>query len=684
MSKVDENIAEELLAEETGKIRTERPIDRFLISGLSILWAIFQLALPRFLILDSVSTRAIHLMFACTLIFLSVPMIKRPLKKFKFLHTTDHIPWLDILIAIVSVGVVLYIILDKQGLASRAGMPNQMDFTMGTLVVVFVLLAAYRIIGPALPIIAILMSLYAFNGPNMPGIFAFRGVSITKYLSQIALSTEGIYGIPLDVSANTVFLFVLLGALLDKVGAGQFFNDLSFSLLGKYKGGPAKASVVSSGLSGLISGSSIANVVTTGTFTIPLMKKAGYPAKIAAATEVAASTNGQLMPPIMGAAAFIIAEYLGISYVEVIKAAAIPAFVSYFALFYITHLEALKLGLKGLPKADLPNFVLTIKKGWHYLVPLGMLVYELMVMRHSPKLSAFNAIMVLFVVAIIQEIVKSSAAGEGVGAGFKKGIDIIKDGLITGSRNMMSVALATAAAGIVVGVVSMGIGSMVVQIVEVLSQGNFFLLLVITAIASLILGMGLPTTATYIVMASITVPVIVKLSEVYAFNPVAPVAAHLFCFYFGILADDTPPVGLAAYTAAAIAKTDPIPTGIQGFIYDLRTAVIPFMFVFNSDLVLDGISNWPEAMLIFGMATLGALAFTSFAQGWFLVKNKWYEIPIFGIVTVILFFPGILHFIFKLPMEYKYWYYLIGLALYGLLYLMQRPREKAAQAAEVA
>jgi len=674
MSKQDSSINNNQLIEDLDGTRDKRKFDKYLISTISVLWAVFQLALPKFLILDSVSTRAIHLAFAVVLTFLSVPMIKKPMKNLKFLHTRNYIPIFDIIFAISSVGVILYIIMDQHGIASRSGMPNRMDYIFGIAIVSIVLLAAYRMIGAALPIIAMLISTYAFLGPRMPGIFAFRGVSLTKYVSQISLSTEGIYGIPLDVSANTVFLFVLLGALLDKIGAGQFFNDLSFSLLGKYRGGPAKASVVSSGLSGLISGSSIANVVTTGTFTIPLMKKAGYPAKIAAATEVAASTNGQLMPPIMGAAAFIIAEYLGVSYLEVVKAAAIPAFVSYVALFYITHLEALKLGLKGVPKSELPNFYKTIKSGWHYLIPLIALGYELIIMRHSPKLSAFNAIMILFVVALLQEIIKAKKSKKNLILGLKSALDIIISGLIAGSKNMMSVALATAAAGIVVGVVSMGIGSMIVQIVEVLSHGNIFLLLFITAIASLILGMGLPTTATYIVMASITVPVIIKLSAVYAFNPVAPIAAHLFCFYFGILADDTPPVGLAAYTAAAIAKSDPIETGIQGFIYDLRTAVIPFMFIFNPDLVLVGIDSIPEALLIFFMASLGSFAFTSLSQGWFIVKNKWYELPLLAIATIVLFFPGVVNIVFDISMEYRYYFYIVGLLIYGLVYLSQNLR----------
>ncbi len=659
--------------EATEHTRGKRPFDRTILGVVSIAWALFQIALPRFIILDTITVRAVHLAFALTLVFLIIPMTRRR-RKTEFLHAADCIPVMDYVLAAVACLAALNIVFDWTGISMRAGIPNGRDIVMSILLIVLVLEASRRVIGPALVIIVILFTLYAFLGPYMPSILAFRGVSLTKYLSQIALSTEGIYGVPLDVSANTVFLFVLLGSMLEKAGAVHFFNDLALSLLGRFKGGPAKAAVVSSGLTGLVSGSSIANVVTTGTFTIPLMKKVGYPGKIAAATEVAASTNGQLMPPIMGAAAFIIAEYLSIPYLDVVKAAAVPAFVSYFALFYITHLEASKLGMKGLPKPDIPRFLTVLKNGFYYLIPLVALIYELMVIRHTPKLAAFNAIVVLMLIVFVKEIIRATRDNAGIMNGVVQSFKTIGKGLIAGSRNMLSVALATAAAGIVVGIVTMGIGSMVVQIVEILSGGNIFLLLLITSIASLILGMGLPTTATYIVMASITVPIITRLSLVSGASSIPAIAAHLFCFYFGILADDTPPVGLAAYAAAAIAKSDPIRTGVQGFIYDLRTAVIPFMFVFNAELILFGINNLAQALLIFTMAVFGALAFTNAVQGWFIIKNKWYEIPLFLIASCILFYPALITKIFNLEYSLRYYMYFIGMAVYGLSYLIQRAR----------
>jgi TRAP transporter 4TM/12TM fusion protein len=653
--------------------RNRTNVDRVVIAVLSIAWALFQLSLPRFIILDSITVRAVHLAFAVTLIFLTIPFT-RPKRSDRFLTAARHIPLTGFILAGFACLSVLYIVLDWEGISMRAGVPVWRDIVISVILIVLLLEATRRVIGPALAIIAILFTLYAFLGPYMPSVFAFRGVSLRKYLSQIALSTEGIYGIPLDVSANTVFLFVLLGSMLDKVGAGHFFNDLAISLLGRFKGGSAKAAIVSSGLTGLVSGSSIANVVTTGTFTIPLMKKVGYPAKIAAATEVAASTNGQLMPPIMGAAAFIIAEYLSLPYLDVIKAAAVPAFVSYFALFYIAHLEASKLGMKGLEKPDIPAFLTVLKNGFYYLIPLVALIYELMVMRHTPKLAAFNAILVLVVITFVKEIIRAVRNKTAIYNALLSSCKTIGDGLIAGSKNMLSVALATAAAGIVVGIVAMGIGSMIVQIVEILSAGNIFLLLLITAIASLILGMGLPTTATYIVMASITVPAIIKLSSISGVSLIPAIAAHLFCFYFGILADDTPPVGLAAYAAAAIAKSDPIKTGIQGFIYDLRTAVIPFMFVFNAELILYGVGNLPQALLIFAMAVFGAFAFTNAVQGWFIIKNRWYEIPLFLIASLILFYPAVITKIFNLDYNLRYYMYLVGMAVYGLAYLVQRLR----------
>lgn len=649
-------------------------VHSLVISIIALTWALFQLALPYFIILDSVSIRAIHLAFALCLVFLTIPF-KKPKDVKGFGFRDNNIPAFDYILALIAALAALYIMLDWTGICLRSGRPILRDVLISFALIMLLLEAARRSLGPALTLISVLFTAYAFLGPYLPRIFAFRGVSLTKYISQIVLSTEGIYGIPLDVSATTVFLFVLLGAMLERVGAGQFFNQVAISLLGKYKGGPAKAAVVSSGLTGIVSGSSIANVATTGTFTIPLMKKVGYPPKIAAATEVAASTNGQLMPPIMGAAAFIIAEYLSLPYIDVIKAAAIPAIVSYIALFYITHLEASKLGMSGLRAEEIPKFTTVMKKGFYFLIPLIILIYELIVLRHSPNLAAFNAIIALMIIVVIREVITAFRDRNSILKSLLRSLKIIGEGLIGGSKNMLSVAVATATAGIVVGIVTMGIGSMIVGIVETLSGGNILLLLIITAIASLILGMGLPTTATYIVMASITVPVIIKLSAIHGANPIPAISAHLFCFYFGILADDTPPVGLAAYTAAAIAKSDPIPTGVQGFIYDLRTAVIPFMFVFNTELVLYGIHSFGHAILIFLMATIGALAFTNAVQGWFLIKNKFYETILFLITSLIFFYPASLTKIFSISERYRYYFYILGFVLYGLIYLHQKYRK---------
>jgi TRAP transporter 4TM/12TM fusion protein len=507
----------------------------------------------------------------------------------------------------------------------------------------------------------------------MPDVIAFKGVSLSRFMGQMTMSTEGIYGIPLDVSATIVYLFVLFGAMLDKAGAGHYFIQLALSLLGRYKGGPAKAAVLGSGLTGLVNGSSIANIVTTGTFTIPLMKKVGYPPTKAAAVEVAASTDGQIAPPIMGAAAFIIAEYVNVPYIDVIKAAAIPAFASYAALLYITHIEASKAGLRGMSKEELPPFFKTLISGLHYIIPVLFLLYQLVIARHTPERAAFEAVCAMAVIMLLQRPVQAYLNKEPIGAAFKQSIVDIFSALAAGGRNMVAVALATAAAGIIVGVVALGLGGLITQIIDTISGGNIYLMLVVTAVASLIIGMGLPTTATYIVMASLTAPAMVTIAHAQGFL-VPLMAAHLFCFYFGILADDTPPVGLAAYAAAAIAKSPPIPTGIQGFMYDIRTAILPFMFIFNSDLILHNVYSWPLGILIFGMACFGNFAFASATQGWFVAKNRFYEIPIFLSVTLIMMRPGLVSSWIGIPHDQRYWVCPIGLAVFGLLYLLQRPR----------
>lgn len=676
-------VAQRMAEEEEGVARKPKGPTKWVIPTIGVIWCFFQLSIASWWILDTVFIRSIHLGFALLIVYLNYPVFKETRLGLKFLSVKNRIPPWDFVIAIIACFCALYIAIDYAGINERYGAPITRDIIVGFFLLVLLLEASRRVIGPALSVIALFFCIYAFFGPYMPDVIAFKGVSVGRFMGQITMSTEGIYGIPLDVSATIVFLFVLFGAMLEKAGAGHYFIQLALSILGGFKGGPAKAAVMGSGFTGLVSGSSIANIVTTGTFTIPLMKKVGYPPTKAAAVEVAASTDGQLAPPIMGAAAFIIAEYVNVPYIEVIKAAAVPAFASYAALFYITHIEASKLGLKGLTRAELPQFFKTLLSGVHFLVPIGMLLYELIIVRHSAELAAFNAIWVMGIIMLLQEPVKAYLKKEPIGSAFKHSIVQIFSALATGARNMCSVALATAAAGIIVGVVAMGLGGLITEVIDVLSGGNIFLLLVITAVASLVIGMGLPTTATYIVMASLTAPVIVEVGGYMDFI-VPLMSAHLFCFYFGILADDTPPVGLAAYAAAAIAKSPPIPTGLQGFMYDIRTAILPFMFIFNSDLILHNINSWPQGLLIFAMACVGNFAFASATQGWFVAKNRFYEIPLFLFVTLNLMRPDLIASWLGLPHGQRYWTYLIGLAVFGVLYILQRPRTPKPAAAVAA
>ncbi|UCG39503.1 MAG: TRAP transporter permease [bacterium] len=674
----DEGIeeAKRIAEEEEAGFRHPEGWQRHIVPTIAVTWCLFQLSIASWFLMNSIYIRAIHLGFAMLIAFFSYPAMKKPAKGFwSFLSARGRIPVFDLLLGLGACACALYLWLDYEGIMARYGTSVTRDLIIGGILVLFLLEAARRVVGPALTVIATAFTLYVFFAEHMPEAFAFKSASLAKYVDKISLSTEGIYGIPLDVSAMIVFLFVLFGAMLERAGAGRFFIELALSLLGRFKGGPAKAAVVGSGLTGLVSGSSIANIVTTGTFTIPLMKKVGYPAVKAAAIEVAASTDGQIAPPIMGAAAFIIAEYLSVPYLAVIKAAAIPAFVSYATLFYLVHIEASKLGLRGLTREEAPRFLSVLRSGIHFLLPIAVLVYELVVPRHSPEMAAFRAIVVLFFVMILQHPIRLLLKKEPVAAGFGKGFREVVDALVAGGRNMVTVAIATAAAGIIVGVVTMGIGGIITEIVEFLSGGNIFALVFITAVASLILGMGLPTTATYIVMAALTAPIIVEVGAANGFL-VPLMAAHLFCFYFGILADDTPPVGLAAYAAAAIAKSPPIPTGIQGFLYDIRTAMIAFMFIFNHDLILDGVNSWSVAILIFVMACVGNFAFASATQGFFTWNNRWYEIPLFLCVTFLMMQPRVVAGWVGAPHYYLVWP--AGLALYGLIYLLQRRRRLAA------
>ncbi len=673
----DEELIEKL---EGQRIIPARSKIDWMIAIIALLWSLYQIYVV-IVPVNSVFVRATHLAFALVLAFMMYPLIHNK----KQMHT---IPWWDYLIAAVSAIGALYIVYNYDALNARSGAWVTLDIVMGVISIILLIEASRRVLGIALGIIALVFLVYDHWGQYMPDLIAHKGASLNKIIGQMYLTTEGIFGVPLGVSASYVFLFVLFGALLERAGAGAYFINLAYALLGKYDGGPAKASVAASGMMGIISGSSIANTVTTGTFTIPLMKKLGFPPYKAASVEVAASTNGQLMPPIMGAAAFIIAEFLGLSYTDVIITAAIPAFTSYFALFYIVHLEAKKLGIKGEDPKKLPRAWLIFKSGIHYIIPIFFLMYTLIVLRQSPQMAAFNAIMFLLLIMVTQHPIKALIEKKPVTKDILlKGFVEIWHGMVSGAKNMVPIAVATGLAGIVVGSVTLtGIGLILSEVIDTLANGNIILVLLFTAIVSLVLGMGLPTTANYIVMASLTAPVIMGLAGDLGFLLPA-IAAHLFVFYFGILADDTPPVGMAAYAAAGIAKSDPIKTGLQGFAYDIRTAILPFMFFFNTKLLLISgvdaidpnnpagwvwITNPFEIAMIFITAVMGMFAFSSATQGYFLTRVNIFERLLFLVIVPFMFLPNIMAD--KIGYGYEYLSYIIGIAIYVAIYFMQKAK----------
>ena len=618
----------------------------WVITALCLGWSLFQLAIASFITLDSFRVRVVHLAFAIALGFLLFPAGKK--------SPRDRIPLPDWVLAAVASMAVLYLFVDYDGLRTRPGAPLGRDIVVGVIGIVLLLEATRRALGPALAVVAGLFLAYSFLGPYLPEILEHRGYSLRRVADHQFLTSEGVFGVALGVSASYVFLFVLFGSLLEKAGAGNYFIQLSYSLLGRFRGGPAKAAILSSGLTGMVNGSSVSNTVTTGTFTIPLMKKVGYPPEKAAAIEVAASTDGQLMPPIMGAAAFIMAEFLGITYMDVVRAAIIPAMASYFTLFYISHLEALKLGLEPRPSNEIPPFLHTFARGAHYLIPVIALVVSLVVYRYSPVTAAFNSILILMFIMIAQKPALALAGRKPVCPAVIESFADIYNGLVSGARNMIGIGLATAVSGIIVGAVTLtGLGLRVVEIVEVISMGWLPLMLLITAIACLALGMGLPTTATYIVMATLTAPVIVALSEDMGFA-IPMIAAHLFVFYFGILADDTPPVGLCAYAASGIAGSDPVRTGIQSFTYDIRAAILPFMFVVNTEILLIGVSGFLHGFIVFTFTVLGMFAFASATQGYALSRLGWGERAVLLVVTLLMTNPPLVNMYLPAPSEYVY------------------------------
>ena len=614
---------------------------------VAVSWSLFQLwyasPLPYILnfgkIID-VPARSLHLAFGLVLCFLIYPTF-RSKRKSKILTS-------DFVLAFISLLVTLYIFFDYEGLVYRQGILAKVEFgsfvipyelIIGTLGIVLLLEATRRAIGIPLVAIALIFLLFSVFGQSMPYLISHQGLSITRLVGYHWFGGEAIFGIPISVSVSFIFLFVLFGAILDTAGGGKYFINLAFALVGKMRGGPAKAAILASGLTGLISGSSVANTVTTGTFTIPIMKKSGLPAVKAGAIEVAASVNGQIMPPIMGAAAFVMAELLGISYFTVITHAFLPAVISYIALFYISHLESVKLNIRGLSENEIPPLRKTFLGGIHYLIPIFILVYLLLVERWTAASAVFYSILSLMVIIVVREILDSKKNNLSSFNGLKLGINKIIAGLEKGAINMISVAIAIATAGIIVGsVASTGLSNNLIIIVEAISGGNVIILLALTAVLCVILGMGLPTTANYLVVAALMAHVVVEVGA--ASGYIFPlIAVHLYVFYYGLMADITPPVGLASYAAAAISRADPIKTGIQAFWYSLRTGILPIVFIFNSELLLIGIESIWHGLIVIITSLIAILVFTAATQGWFINKMKWYEVIVFILIAMSLFRP---------------------------------------------
>ncbi len=698
------------------------------IALVAFSWSAFQLyvssALPFWLaeemniklIFNGSEVRVIHLAFAMALACLSYPLLKSSPK--------DRVPAYDWLLVVGSVVCCLYLIVFKDNIAMRAGLPTPGDLVVSAVGLLLLATAVFRSLGLPMLVVASVFVFYVFFGDAqfLPDVVQWKGASFGKAMWHYWMQGEGVFGVALGVASSMIFLFVLFGALLEQAGAGNYFIQLAFGALGHLRGGPAKAAVVASALSGIYSGSSIANVVTTGTFTIPLMKRTGFSAEKAGAVEVASSTNGQLTPPVMGAAAFLIAEFTGISYPEVIKAALLPALISYIALVYIVHLEALKLDLVGLEKP--PSHVTAMQKligflfgflafvalggmvyyglGWiskafpgmtfygaagifltlylvlitisarrndlrlddpasplitlprtgevaltglYYLLPIIVLLWCILIERLSPALSAFWASMAMIFIVLTQHPLKAMIRGSGhedsmrFASSVTRGFADFRAGMINGARSMVPIGVATGVAGIIIGTVSLtGAHQVVGELVEFLSGGSLIIMLLLVAVMSLLLGMGLPTTANYIVVSSLMAPVIVSVGAQQGL--VVPlIAVHMFVFYFGILADDTPPVGLAAFAASAISGGDPIKTGLQGFAYDIRTALLPFLFIFNTELLLIDVGPF-KAVFIFVVGVIAMMLFAAATQSYFMARSKIWESAMLLLVAFTLFRPG--------------------------------------------
>ena len=622
-----------------------------IISIIAIAMACFHLYTSFAGTLLAVKQRAVHLCFVMVLAFMIYPATKKSSK--------TKIPWYDYVLSALGLTVFGYLIVNFEGIIAKGGTPETIDLVLGTLALLLVLEVTRRSVGPELPIVAVIFLLYATKmGPSFPGLLAHRGYSFSRIISHMYLTTEGILGTPIGVSATFVFMFILFGAFLDKTGVGGFFIDLAYAMTGSLCSGPAMTAVVASGFMGSISGSSVANTVTTGAFTIPLMKDVGYKPYFAGAVEATASTGGQIMPPVMGAAAFIMAEFTGIPYIKIIGSAAIPAVLYYVAVGTMVHLEAKKLGLKGIPSDQLPKVSTVMKDRGYLLIPLITIIFFL-IRGYTPLFSAFWSIVVSVIVAIAASLIKKNKSFS---------VKIFISALDAGAKNAIGVAAACAAAGIIVGVVTLtGLGLSIANLIVQLAGGKMFLTLVYTMFASIILGMGLPTTAKYIVLATMAVPALITLN-------VNLMAAHLFILYFGVVADVTPPVALAAYAGAGIAGSNAMKTGFQAIKLAIAGFVVPYIFAYNPALLLikkgtqivNGnivYAGVGEILMVIVTALLGVICLASFVENYLLIKSKiWERIPM-GVAAIALLFPSFTTDI-------------VGIVVLAAVFILQKTRRK--------
>lgn len=568
-----------------------------IIAAICICFSLFQIYTGIFGTLDAMIQRCIHLSFGLCLVYLLCPTKKEWIKDGKF-----H--WLDVGLAILAMVPPVYILVNYQQLILRAGTVTPLDTVIGTLGIVMVIEAARRIVGLPIVIVVLCFLGFGFFGPYMPGPLAHRGLSLQQMVGHLFFTTEGVFGIPLGVSSTFIFLFILFGAFLEKTGLGKFFIDIANAIAGWASGGPAKVAVLSSALQGTISGSSVANVVGSGSFTIPMMKKLGYHKNFAGAVEAAASTGGQLMPPIMGAAAFLMAEFVGIPYMEVVKAAVVPAILYFLGVFLGVHFEAKKHHLEGTPRSELPPWGKIMKEEGHLAIPL-IAIIGLLASGYTPMKAALAGIFISIATAMLRKNTRMSF------------YDIV-DGLIKGARGALGVLVACAAAGMIIGVVTKtGVGLKLASALVTVAAGNFMLLLFCTMLTSLILGMGVPTTANYVITSTIAAPALIQLG-------VPTLAAHMFVFYFGIIADITPPVALAAYAGSAISGGDPLKTGVNASKLGIAAFIIPYVFVLSPQLLGIG-ATFTSVLMTTTTAIIGMIGISGAMIGQFYTRANVFE-----------------------------------------------------------